>query len=117
MRGELRNVVYNVFNCSIARGLFFDGNDAYVVEVYDSGKTDEIGVKLYGSESEFVDLVYNMPEINGVGMNESLSMTDEEADLPESGEEIEALARYVLQEGPDQGLEYTGPLELEDIRR
>jgi hypothetical protein len=115
VRGELRDVVHNAFNCSVARGVFFDGDEAYVVEVYDGGKTDELGVKLYGGEEELTGLVYNKPEFHGSGVNETLSMTDEEAELPEKDREIEALARYVLQEGPEHGIEYTGPRELEDL--
>lgn len=115
VRGELKDVVHKAFSTSIATGFFFDGNEAYVVEVYDSGKADELAVKLYGREEELTDLVYNQPEFSGAGVNESLAMTDEVAELPENDEELEALAQYVLQEGPEEGLEYTGPRELEDL--
>ncbi len=36
-------------------------------------------------------------------------MTSEKAELPETDEELEAFARYVLQEGADEGLQYSGP--------
>lgn len=116
MRGEFDSIEHDVFEYSTARGLFFDDGEAYVIEVYEGVSSDELGVKLFGKGSEdLVDTVYGQPELNGAGVNESLSMSSKEAQLPESDEEIEAFARYILQDYDGQGLEYTGPRELEDL--
>lgn len=115
VRGDLRDVERNIFNYSVATGMFFTDNEAYVVEIYEGGKTDEFGVVLTGSEDTIADTVYNQPSMNGVGMNESLSMTSEEAKLPETDEELEAFARYALQDYKESGLKYEGPRELEEL--
>jgi hypothetical protein len=109
VRGDLRDVERNIFNYSVATGMFFTDDEAYVVEIYESGKTDEFSVVLTGSQETLGDEVYNQPTLNGSGVNESLSMTSEKAELPDTDEELEAFARYVLQEGPDEGLQYSGP--------
>lgn len=100
---------------STARGFFFDGSEAYVVEVYEGGKTNDLGVKLYSEEDNFADTVLNQPSLHGSGVNESLSILDREAELPETDEELEAFARYMLQEEPEESLEYSGPRELDEI--
>jgi len=115
VRGDLQNLSYNEFNYSTAKGFFFDGNEAYVVEVYDGGRTDKLGVKVFNENKEFVDTVYNQPSIHSAGLNESLSMNSEKAQLPETDKELEAYARYVLQDNPGTVLEYTGPRELDDL--
>lgn len=117
MRGELRDTTHNDFMYSTARGFFFDGTEAYVVEVYEGGKTDELGVKLYGEDEEFADTVLNQPGLHGSGLKESLSLLDEDAELPETDKEIEAFARYILQGEVKKGLEYSGPHELDEIER
>lgn len=104
-----------MLDSSTARGLFFAGNDAYVVEVYDGGRGDELGIKLFGEDEEITDMVYNQPDLHGQGVNESLSMKSQKADLPETDEEIEAFARYALQDKVDGGIRYTGPRHPEDI--
>jgi len=115
VRGELQDVNYSEFNYSTARGIFFDGREAYIVEVYDGGTTDELGVKLYTEDEEMADTVLNQPSIHGIGINETLSMLDREAELPETDEEVEAFARYILQGETEKGLEYEGPRNPEDI--
>lgn len=115
MRGELEEVERNLMNYSMARGLFFDDRDAYVVQVQTGGRTDEVGVVLTGAEETIAETVYNQPELHGTGVNESLSMSDQQARLPEDGEDIEAYARYVLQGEVDEGLEYEGSRDLEEI--
>ncbi len=46
VRGDLRDVERNIFNYSVATGMFFTDDEAYVVEIYESGKTDEFSVVL-----------------------------------------------------------------------
>lgn len=115
MRGDLRDITRNEFMYSAARGFFFNGSEAYVIEVYDGGKNDELGVKLYSEKDNFGGTILNQPSIHGSGVNESLSMLDKKAELPETDEELEAFARYILQEETTQGLEYSGPRDLEDL--
>jgi hypothetical protein len=74
-----------------------------------------LGVKLYNEDVEMGDTVFNQPGIHGTGVNESLSILDREAELPETDEEIEAFARYILQGGTEEGLEYEGPRDPQDI--
>lgn len=97
---------------STARGLFFDGSEAYVVEVYDSGRDESLGIKLFGEEEEITDVAYNQPDLHGEGVNESLSMKSRKAELPETDDEIEAFARYALQDKPEESLGYEGPRQL-----
>ena len=115
MRGDLQDTRYNEFGYSTARGFFFDGSNAYIVEVFDGGKTDNLGAKVYNETEESVDTVYNQPSIHGEGINESLSMTSEKAEIPETDKELEAYARYVLQDNTGTGLEYRGSRHPEDI--
>lgn len=115
MRGDLRDIDYNEFNYSTAKGFFFDDDTAYVVEVYDGVETDNLGIKVYNENEEFVGTVYNQPSIHGTGLNESLSMKSQRAQLPETDEELEAYARYILQGGTEEGLEYSGPRDLDEL--
>lgn len=114
VRGDLRDITHNEFMYSAARGFFFDGSEAYVVEVYDGGKTEELGVKVYKEDDEFIATVLNQPSLHGSGMNESLSILDGEARLPETDKELEAFARYALQQTEDD-LEYNGPRKLDEL--
>ena len=114
MRGEF-STIERMYESSTARGLFFDGNDAYVVEVYDNGRDDSLGIKLFGDDEEITDVAYNQPSLNGNGINESLSMKSRRAELPETDDEIEAFARYALQDQPEESLEYEGSRELEGL--
>ncbi|PSH00722.1 MAG: hypothetical protein BRC30_02050 [Nanohaloarchaea archaeon SW_7_46_7] len=113
MRGELHKVYHGEY--STARGFFFDGEEAYIVEVYEGGNTEELGVKLYTEDEEIADIAVNQPSIHGTGINESLSILDRKAELPETDSEIEAFGRYILQGETHKGLEYTGPRDLDDI--
>lgn len=115
MRGDLQDLNYSEFNYSTAKGFFFDNNNAYVVEVYDGGETLNLGIKVYNETEELVDTVYNQPSLHGEGLNESLSIKSRRAKLPETDKELEAYARYVLQENPGTGLEYEGPRDPKDI--
>lgn len=117
MRAEFKTAEKDLHGYSMARGLFFDDDEAYVVEVYGGGRSDEFGIKLFdtdGEEREF-DIVYNQPKLDGVGVGQSLSMTSEEASLPTDDESIEAFARYALQEEVEEDLRYSGPRGLEDL--
>lgn len=113
MRGEFQEINYNEFNYSTARGLFFDGNDVYALEVYDGGRTPELGIKLYGNEEEYTAIVDNHPRLHGAGIEESLSLSSQQARLPETDEEIEAYARYAM--SPGDSFDYKGPRELDDL--
>lgn len=117
MRAEFKTAEKDLHGYSMSRGIFFGGGEAYVVEVYGGAKNDEFGIKLFdtdGGESEF-EVVYNQPKLNGMGVNQSLSMSSENASLPTDDESIEAFARYALQEEVEGVLDYEGPRDLEDI--
>lgn len=116
MRAEFKTAEKDLHGYSMARGLFFDDDEAYVIEVYGGGRSDEFGIQLYDEDGEEKDfgMVYNQPTLNGVGINQSLSMSSEEASLPTTDEEMEAFARYALHDGVE-GLDYEGPKDLENV--
>lgn len=115
MRGEFKGINYaDSFDYDISTGLFFDGNDVYLLEAYEGGSEDSIAVKLSNSSESYTAVVLNNPGLHGKGANESLSLSSEEAQLPDTDEAIEAYARYALQED-DQDFNYEGPRELDEI--
>jgi len=118
MRGEFKEISYGTgLTYDLSRGLFFDGNDVYLLEAYDASKSDGISIRLSNSSESYTGSIENQPKLHGTGVDESLSVSSEEAELPDTDEGIEAYARYVLQdeEENETSFSYEGPRDLDDI--
>lgn len=92
---------------AVSTGVFFDGRDAYRVDVIGNG-SDSLEVDLRNEDREIEVRVSGQVGLNGAGIDESLSVSTGEPGLPETDEELEAYARYALEHGED--FDYDGPL-------
>lgn len=76
--------------------------------MYEGGTTDGLAAKLFGDDGNITGVLRGQPKVRGG----SLFVSSQEPALPETGEEVEAFARYLLQL-VDDDLRYTGPRDVE----
>lgn len=114
MGGDFREKVYlEEKDLLVSLGTYTEGNAFYNFRAMKRKDGNYIKMELGPSNGEKrVEFTYNQPKLSGAGENESLALSSQSPELPESDEDIEAYARLVLQPTDEEDfLDYSGDLE------